>query len=152
MGDIYQPVLKTHYQKHLPHTQHGSVGPFFLCFLTCLRSRLWCNSLKLSTGSLAIELGYRVSPSKLHRDAPRSVSWLWRTPGCAGERLGHMAVFSLSSPRLYPFVLFFPPFEMWLILEAAELVQTVLLRIHPWEFSCKAQEKSDPWEEAKRGF
>lgn len=54
-----------------------------------------------------------------------------RTPGWSEEYLWQMAGFLTSFSLTLQFVLFFPPFEMWLILEAAELVQTVLLRIHP---------------------
>lgn len=139
-------IGEIHHPQHLPHTQRGNVGLLFLCFLTCLRSRLWCNSSELSTGWLATQLC--VSPRRPHRGA----SLLWSSPGCGGEARGLTAAvltFISPTPR---FVLFFSPFEMWLILEAAELVQTVLLRIHPWEFSCKAQEKSDAWEEAKHRF
>lgn len=82
---------------------------------------------------------------------PWASSTLRRTPGCA-EYHGQMAGFLTFISLTLQCVLFFFPFEMWLILEAAESVQIVLLRIHPWEFHCKAREKSDPWEEAKHRF
>lgn len=57
-------------------------------------------------------------------------SWLWRTPGWSTKYPGQMAAF-LTSLSLTPCFVLFSSFKIWFILEPAELVHVVLLRVDP---------------------
>lgn len=70
-----------------------------------------------------------------------------RASGWAAKYLGRWLVSHFHHPGSTVCSVF--PLKMWFLLEADALVHMVLLRINPWEFSCKVQEKRHLWEEAK---